>query len=99
MSWSIYIKTDKKMTESDIDKVVAELPDKFKDKCNGAMKGSKQPWGWSLAVDVHLDNSKQIWCSGSCGISGYIAEEFCKYFAKALEKQLECKTAVGKMTI
>lgn len=99
MSWSIYITATKKITESDIDKVVSELPTKFKDKFNGAMKGTKQSWGWSLAVDLRLNSYRRILCSGSCGISGCIAEEFCDHFSKELAKHLDCKVKVWKMSV
>jgi hypothetical protein len=100
MSWSITIGTDKDVTDEDIALVVFYLPSKFRDKCNGAMRGSRQSWGWSLAVDVQaIQNPREVVCSGSCGISGNIAEEFCEEFAKLISKHLNCIAKVGRMSV
>ena len=71
----------------------------MKNKFNGSIKGSKQKWGWSLAVDVRMVDSKTIGCSGSCSMSGPIAEKFCKEFAKMLSDKLRCKVKVSKMRV
>jgi len=101
MSWNIDIKSDESFSESQVDAVVATMPKWMTSKL-GVVDGSKQERGWSLAVDVQKPNawlSKIILCSGSCSISGYIAEDFCKYFAKQLASLLGCRVVTGSMHI
>ncbi len=105
MGWSIYIKTDKQLTEKIIEEVIADLPASMR------QGGGKQRWGWSLAVDVTLknyiwladakgtvkDEPRELMLSGSFGQSGMIAEGFAEAFARRLEKR-GFKVNVGKMS-
>jgi len=100
MSWSIQISTDRGVTNSDIDAIVKELPDDLK----RPFGGSKQSWGWSCAVDVscigrYVNDNRKISLSGSCSISGNVAEFFANEFARLIRKRLGCKTRIGKMHV
>ena len=106
MSWSIHVETDKDVSEADIDVIVAGMPDWMTTKGHGAwFKGSKQQWGWSLAVDVHkpepngCSTPRSIWCGGSCSISGQVAERFCEEFARMIAARLGCKATPTPMSV
>lgn len=84
MGWSIHIKTDKPITESVVESVIADLPASMRE---GHGYGGKQNWGWSLAVDVSIFKPQELLLSGSFGMSGQIAEGFAEAFARRLEKR------------
>ena len=94
MSYSIDITFDKEITESELDEVLSGLPEWASPK----WKGGKQFWGWSLASDVWLSSPRKVVCSGSCSISGDVAEKFSREVAKALRKTGR-KVNKGKMRI
>jgi hypothetical protein len=94
MGWDITLTTDKDVTEADMDEIVSGLPE--------WMRGpfySKQSWGYSLSTDVRLESPRKVRCSGSCSISGKIAEEFCREFAQMLKRQVGGRVRVGKMSV
>lgn len=91
MGWNIDLQTDKPMTEMVIEEVIAELPASLQQGFG------KQQWGWSLAVDVRLNNPRELGLSGSYGISGKIAECAAKEFAHRLEMR-GFKVMCGEMS-
>lgn len=80
MGWNIDLKTDKPMNDVIIEEIIAELPISL------SRGYGKQPWGWSLAVDVCLHSPLELKLSGSYGLSGQIAESAAEIFAYHLEK-------------
>lgn len=90
MGWNIDIKTDRDISEADVEEIIARLPKRFKD---GA---GRQSWGWSLAVDLRLRGPREIGLSGSFSMSGEIAEGFAEAFARRLEWR-KIRTEVGEI--
>ncbi|WP_063562930.1 hypothetical protein [Paenibacillus sp. O199] len=82
MGWSIDLISDRKITEEEVDKLVSNLPQEM----SFVLGNSKQPWGWSTAVDVAIKDEYVIWLSGSYGMSGAIAEKFTIHMKDELEK-------------
>jgi hypothetical protein len=93
MGWSVTLTTDRDVTESDMDKIVSELPQWMQ-----GFGRAKQEWGYSLAADVRRDSPREVRCSGSCSISGKMAEGFCEAFARRLE-HIGCKVVIGDMSV
>jgi len=86
MSYSIYIKSDKEIKETDIESIIEELPEFYRNF--HSLKGSKQDWGWSLYTDIRLsDNKKELRVSGSFGMSGKHAEGMALQFMNGLLKR------------
>ena len=94
MGYNINITLNKKITEEQIDEIVKALPEKFK----GYFGGENQPSGWSCATDLTLRTSRKIGISGSCGMSGHIAQCFVWYLAYQLE-HLDYKVRIGEWSI
>jgi hypothetical protein len=78
MGWNINLTSDKPLTELLVAFAVQELP--------GPLKAGfgKQPWGWSLAVDVRLRDEHTLGLSGSYAMSGKDAQAAAQAFAKIL---------------
>jgi len=91
MSWSIELKSDKPVTESDLDRVMRKILSRRSD----LRSASEQAWGWSHNVDVILDVNGQVHLSGA-SYSGNIGEEFAQKVAKLLNSE-GYKIEVGEM--
>ena len=93
MSWGIDLVTDKDVPEATIDEICSDLPEWMLGPF-----GSKQPWGWSLAVDLWLDSPrpKTVILTGA-GFSRNAAPQFAEAFARRLE-QKGFKVEIGEMT-
>jgi hypothetical protein len=78
MAWNINLTSDKPLTEPSVALAIQELP--------GPLKAGfgKQPWGWSLAVDVRLRDEHTLGLSGSYAMSGEYARPAARAFAKIL---------------
>lgn len=94
MGWDVTLTTDRDVTPADMDKIVDELPQWMR----GDWPKPKQQWGYSLAADLRLDSPRKVRCSGSCSISGKIAEGFCEAMARRLE-HIGCKVVIGEMSV
>lgn len=84
VGWAAYIKSDRDITEESIDSIILALPEALQGWYPGKA-ASKQPWGWSSAVDISLEG-KQLTISGAYGISGHKARSAAKHFRKELLK-------------
>ncbi|MFE6075641.1 hypothetical protein ACFVQB_14310 [Paenibacillus sp. NPDC057886] len=82
MGWSIDLISDRKITDKEVDELVNNLPQEL----SFTLGNSKQPWGWSTAVDISIKDDNIVWLSGSYGMSGKIAEEFAAHMKNELEK-------------
>ena len=85
MGWSIVLESDKVIREEEVDQIIKDLPSKYQFAKGELGIPPKQTWGWSTAVDVFKPKGKTMRCTGSYGMSGRIAEEFCSYLAAKLE--------------
>lgn len=81
MSWGIDLDTDKDMTQELVDDICSQLPMWMR-----GLVGSKQEWGWSLAVDLRFSPPRRIALSGA-GFSRDISNGFSEAFARRLEQR------------
>lgn len=81
MGWLINIKSDREISEEEIDAIVDELPHELL----GQFGPSKQRWGWSLAVDARIGGNA-LTLSGSYAMSGRMAEPAADAFASRLKR-------------
>ncbi len=79
MGWNITLATERSVTEEEINACVEKLP-------QGWGGFGRQKWGWSLAVDIRL-NDGQVNLSGSYGMSGKIAYPFAEFMARLLRER------------
>ena len=82
MGWSVDYRSDKVITQEDIQGIVDNLPEEYL-----GMGFPKQQWGWLTAVGIHNPIGNEISIGGSYGISGDIAERFANYFNRQLKKR------------
>ena len=75
MGYSCCIRSNKEITETDIQKIVDNIPNKFKG-IQFPVFSVKQPWGWSLYSDINLPKGNEVVITGSCSVSGDDAEAF-----------------------
>lgn len=80
MGWDINITANKEIKSAVIDELIGDLPAGM--RCGMG----KQTWGWCLAVDLTLEG-RVVRLSGSCSMSGEIAEGFAEAVARRLEKR------------
>jgi hypothetical protein len=83
MGWSIYIKTNKPVTDAVAKSFVAQLPKMY--------RGSgEQEWGWSCAVDVQRPSrchDRYGWYISGAWYSWKIAVPFATRLKRFLEKR------------
>ena len=96
MGWTIKIKSDRDITEKDIDGIVSILPTNLKGWAESMGAKIKQPWGWSVGVDIYNPKGKELTLHGSFSMSGNIAEESAKFISSELKK-IGHKIRVGKI--
>ena len=94
MGWSCYLKADKNIKESDVDAIVAGLPDELQALRPGftlpgatqLFQPSKQAWGWSCATDISKPKGREICISGA-----HFSYEHAEDMRVALKKGLKEK--------
>lgn len=84
MSYRYTIKVSKTIEEKDIDDIVKELPERYRDSLGVV---GRQDWGWHCCCDVYNPIDDTIDIGGSYSTSGWISEEFTKYIGERLEEK------------
>ena len=84
MGYSCTIQSHKEITESEIQKIVDEIPNMLRGfQLPGV--AIKQSWGWSLYADVKLPTENQLVISGSYSMSGNSSRLFINHFIDELK--------------
>jgi hypothetical protein len=84
MGWSAVVRADKAIAVTDVEAIMAELPEHLRGG-GQAFGATRQIWGWSSGVDVSNPVGSVVELSGSFGISGGIAKEFAAHFRRSLK--------------
>lgn len=90
MSWTMRLSADKDIRQEDIDSIAPELL-----QLSPVWPNSKQPWGWSCAVDIYNPEGRSLTLHGA-GFSWHVAEGFAKTLASDL-KERGYKIRIGEM--
>ena len=85
MSWSINLKTDRKIPRRSVETALTKMTVPF----------STQEWGWSSTVDVNLPRGRTLQISGA-DFSEADAYDFASRLASIL-RRLHFRIAVGKL--
>lgn len=96
MGWSINLKSNREISVDDVSKVVDVLPPNLKGAANHPEWKSRQPWGWSVGVDIWNPENKTLKLRGSYTMSGNIAIDSAKFISDELTK-LGHKIKMGKI--
>ena len=85
MGYSCHITSDKEISESEIQSIIDNIPNRLKGPFHCTTE-PKQSWGWSLACDVKIPTGKEVVVSGSYTVSGSITDAFINHFVGELGK-------------
>lgn len=83
MGWTIRLKSDQPITESEVDEALKHLMGN-PNSVSYPRHVMKHDDGWMAAVDIRKPEDKEIRLSGSGTISGHYAIEFAEHFRTAL---------------
>ncbi len=75
MGWSVTLESNKRITESEIQKIIDNLPENMY-FCG--FEPSRQSWGWSCVNDVMLPEDNCISIGGAYGVSEDTRSDYIK---------------------
>jgi hypothetical protein len=83
MGWRITLKADRPIVESDIQKIVDELPEDLQGHLGTP---PKQYWGWPAATDILVPKQRELTIRGSYSQSGRKAKDMLSHVKGELKK-------------
>ena len=86
MSWSANIKSDRNITQEEMQKIIDEMPDSISRISVFGKRNQLNGWGWSAGADIDIPIGNMVIIGGAYEVSEHLAEDTAKYIAGRLKE-------------